>query len=427
MSFSFLFFSQLIHKKVIERESGRTLGYISDVIADVTKIYPNITGLIISRHWFDPGQFLPIRCIEIPETKGPVLADNAQTEMGPKASLAKHEILVRETFLDKQIVDISGSRLVRVNDLHLLIEKANIWIVHMDVGFSGLLRRLGWLALYQKIVHWLVDYDLEDKFIQWKFVQPLADSNSAGTLALKISYSKLSNMHPADLADILEDLGTDERETAFKALDISTAAQTIEKLPMKTSLQLLDTLSNDILAKILDELPMDEAVDLLSELSRKKMNSVFRALPKKKVIDLKELLKHSKNTAGSLMNTEFITIKFNILAGQALDKIRTEHEKAESIYYIYVLSEQNSLVGVVSLRQLIIAQPDQPVADIMATKVIKIGVDTHIEKIGQLFLKYNFHMLPVVDSHHKIKGIISVRDALEAFSPDIKDEVEGGA
>ncbi len=427
MSFSFLFLSQLIHKPVIDRSTGRKIGYISDVIADITKIYPHITGLIISRHWFDPGQSLPIGCIDIPEAKGPVLAENALDSLNPKLSLAKHEILVRETFLDKQIVDISGSRLVRVNDLHLLIEKCNIWIVHMDVGFSGLLRRLGWLHVYQKLVHWLVDYDLEDKFIQWKFVQPLADAHSAGTLALKISYSKLSNMHPADLADILEDLGTDERETAFKALDISTAAQTIEKLPMKTSLQLLHTLSNDTLSKILDELPMDEAVDLLSELSRKKVNSVFRNLPKKKVLDLKELLKHSKNTAGSLMNTEFITVKSSTTVSQTLDKIRDEHEKAESIYYIYVLNEQRSLVGVLSLRELILAKPDQPVTEIMANKVIKVGVDTHIEKIGQLFLKYNFHMLPVVDSHHKIKGIISVRDALEAFSPDIKDEVEGGA
>jgi CBS domain-containing protein len=370
---------------------------------------------------------LSLRCVEIPSDRSPVKASFAEGALKPKISLAQNEILVRETFLDKQIVDISGARAVRVNDLHMLIEKCNIWIVHMDVGFSGLLRRLGWLKLYQKIVRWLVDYELEDKFIQWKFVQPLADADSAGTLALKTAYSKLSNVHPADLADILEDLGTEERETAFKALDISTAAQTIEKLPLKISLQLLGTLENNVLAEILDELPLDEAVDLLSELPRKKANAAFRNLPKKKVADLKELLKHAKNTAGSLMNTEFITVKFNATVSQALEKIKSEHEKAESIYYIYVLNEQNSLVGVLSLRQLLIAAPEQPVAEVMAAKVVKTGVDMRIEKIGQLFLKYNFHMLPVVDSHSKMKGIISVRDALEAFSPKIKDEVEGSS
>jgi magnesium transporter len=427
MNFSFLFLSQLIHRPVVERETGRKLGYISDIIADITKIYPNITALVIARHWFDPGQVLPLRCIEIPDDRTPVKAFDLEGALLPKINLAKNEILVRETFLDKQIVDISGARVVRVNDLHMLIEKCNIWIVHMDVGFSGLLRRLGWLPFYRKLVRWLVDYDLEDKFIQWKFVQPLADADSAGTLALKISYSKLSNVHPADLADILEDLGTDERETAFKALDIHTAAQTIEKLPLKMSLQLLSTLDNAVLGEILDELPLDEAVDLISELPRKNANAAFRNLPKKKVADLKELLKHSKNTAGSLMNTEFITIRFSATVGQALEKIKNEHEKAESIYYLYVLNDQNSLTGVLSLRQLLIAQPEQPVAEVMAGKVVKVGVDTHIEKIAQLFIKYNFHMLPVVDSHAKMKGIISVRDALEAFSPKIKDEVEGGS
>jgi len=427
MNFSFLFLSQLIHRPVLDRQTGKKLGYISDIIADITKIYPNITGLVISRHWLDAGQRLPLQCIEIPGDSGPLKAFSFEAELNPKITLAKNEILVRETFLDKQIVDISGARVVRVNDLHMLIEKCNIWIVHMDVGFSGLLRRLGWLELYRKLVRWLVDYDLEDKFIQWKFVQPLADADSAGTLALKISYSKLSNVHPADLADILEDLGTDERETAFKALDVHTAAQTVEKLPMKMSLQLLGTLENTALAEILDELPLDEAVDLISELPRKKTGAIFRNLPKKKVADLKELLKHSKNTAGSLMNTEFITVKFSATVGEALEKVKSEHEKAESIYYVYVLNEQNSLAGVLSLRQLLIAHPEQPVPEFMASKVVKVGVDTRIEKVAQLFLKYNFHMLPVVDSHSKMKGIISVRDALEAFSPKIKDEVEGSA
>lgn len=427
MNFSFLFLSELIHRPVVDRETGKTLGYVSDIIADIAKIYPNITGLVVCRHWFDPGRTLPLRCIEIPNDRGPLKAFSLEGVLSPKITLAKNEILVRETFLDKQIVDISGARAVRVNDLHMLIEKCNIWIVHMDVGFSGLLRRLGWLKLYRRVVRWLVDYDLEDKFIQWKFVQPLADADSAGTLALKISYAKLSNVHPADLADILEDLGTDERETAFKALDIHTAAQTIEKLPLKMSLHLLGTLDNDVLGKILDELPLDEAVDLLSELPRKKANAAYRNLPKKKVADLKELLKHSKNTAGSLMNTEFITVKYNATVGEALEKIKNEHEKAESIYYLYVLNEQNSLTGVLSLRQVLIAPPEQLVTEVMASKVIKVGVDTHIEKTAQLFIKYNFHMLPVVDSHAKMKGIISVRDALEAFSPDIKDEVEGGS
>jgi magnesium transporter len=425
MPFSFLYLSQILDSPVLDRARGRRLGHVADVSADITKIYPNLTGLWVRPFWGRALFFLSAASVEIPESGRPILATLPETPVKPDP--VRDGLRLRETFLDKQIVDISGSRVVRVNDLHLLKEDANLWVVHMDVGFSGLLRRLGWLDPYRRAVKWLFNYDLTDRFIQWKYVQPVTDVRAAGTLALKVAYSKLSNVHPADLADILLDLGTEERETAFRSLDPDTAAKTLEKLPLRTALLLLGALPTETSAMILDTMPPDEAADLLAEVPRKRLYAYFRALPKKKVARLKELLAHARHTAGSLMNTEFIAVRFDMPAGQVLEKVISEKDRAESIYYVYVQSQSGTLAGVLTLRQLLGADPAKPVADLMASKVVRVRTDTRLEEVALLFLKYNFNLLPVVDSHNKLKGIISVRDSLESAFPQIKQETEGAS
>ncbi len=424
MAFSFLFLSQIMDAPVLDRTRGRRLGRVWDVSADITKIYPNLTGIWVRPSWGRPAFFLPADSVEVPESGRPLLATLPETpaRTGPD----RVGLRLREAFLDKQIVDLSGARVVRVNDLHLLKEDANLWVVHMDVGFSGLLRRLGWLEPYRRTVKWLFNYDLTDRFIQWKYVQPVTDVRAAGALALKVAYSKLSHVHPADLADILLDLGTEERETVFRSLDTDTAAQTLEKLPLRTALQLLEGLPLEAAASVLDTLPPDEAADLLAEVPRRRFYAYLRGLSKKKAARLKELLAHARHTAGSLMNTEFVTVRFDAPAGLALEKVIAEKDRAESIYYIYVLSASGTLTGVLTLRQLLGADPARPVADLMVPKVVRVRTDSKVEEISLLFLKYDFNLLPVVDSHNRLKGIISVRDSLESAFPQIKQSTEGG-
>lgn len=425
MAFAFLFLSQMLDSPVLDRTRGRRLGRLHDVSVDITKIYPNITGLWVRPSWGRPTFFLPAGNAEIPESGRPILATLPETAVRPTPE--RSGLRLREAFLDKQIVDLSGARVVRVNDLHLLKEDANLWVVHMDVGFSGLLRRLRWLEPYRRVVKWLFNYDLTDRFIQWKYVQPVTDVRAAGTLALKVAYSKLSHVHPADLADILLDLGTEERETAFRSLDPDTAAQTLEKLPLRTALQLLEGLPLETATSVLDALPPDEAADLLAEVPRRRLYAYVRGLPKKKATQLKELLAHARHTAGSLMNTEFVTVRFDTPAGQALEKVIAEKDRAESIYYVYVLSASGTLTGVLTLRHLLGADPARPVADLMVNKVVRVRTDSKLEEVALLFLKYDFNLLPVVDSHNRLKGIISVRDSLESAFPQIKQGTEGGA
>jgi sporulation protein YlmC with PRC-barrel domain len=181
MGFSFLYLSQILGSPVLERTRGKKLGRVMDVAADITKVYPNLTGIWVREHRWAKPFFIPSEAVEIPESGRPILAALDDILVPVKPDTAPPGLPLRDAFLDKQIVDISGARVVRVNDLHLLREDANLWVVHMDVGFSGFLRRLGWLRPYRFLVKWLFGYELADRFIQWKFVQPLTDVRAAGT------------------------------------------------------------------------------------------------------------------------------------------------------------------------------------------------------------------------------------------------------
>ena len=339
--------------------------------------------------------------------------------------LHKNETLLKKTFFDKQIVNMLGSKVVRVNDLHLLREDTNLWLVHIDVGIKGLLRRLGWLTFISGIFDWLLSYDIKDKFISWKYAQAIPTPGIPSLPYLQIPSTKLSELHPADLAEILTDLGNDERITFFRTLDNSTAARTLQEMPLNIQIQLVESITPKRIADIINEMQMDEVVDLLAKLSHGKVQELYSYLPAETVGEIKDLLKHSWHGAGSLMNTEFIAVKKDVTAGEAVNKIRTEFSKVESIYYIYILDEDDTVIGLTNLREVLVADPAMPLSELMHENIVKVDVEENIKNVARVFFKYNFTAVPVVDENNHMLGIISMKDALEAVFPEMKEEVEG--
>ena len=419
---SFIYLSQIVDLPVINME-GRRIGIIFDVIADVRGLYPRINGLILRNGLRKSLRYFPWKHINnIMEGRFIIIDDSDYIEEPIK--LSQHEIRLRETFWDKQIVDISGSKVVRVNDLHILKDGIKLWIVHVDVGFKGFLRRLGWLRIFNFIYKWLLSYDLQDKFISWKYVQPITSGDDVRSLSLKIPHSKLSELHPADLADILADLGAEERMMIFNSFDDETAADILQEMPLKMRLMISKSLENDRLARILDEMPMDEVVDLLDEMPTDTVNKLFSILPQEKVNQIRALIKHSDRIAGSIMNTEFITATPGETAGHLLKRIKKIAEEIESIYYIYVLNETDLPVGVLTLKQLLTSPQKTPVREIMRENVVRVRIDSHLKIVAQIFYKYNFVVVPVVNENDRIQGIITIKDALEAVFPEIREETE---
>lgn len=419
---TFIYLSQIINLPVVDI-NNRKIGKLYDIIADVHGMYPRINALLVRHGFRKKLVYYPWKSIHtILEDSLVIIEDTDQ--MTEPFKLSASELRLRETFWDKQIVDIAGSKVVRVNDLHILKDGIKLWIVHVDVGFKGLLRRLGWLRFFNSIVKWLFAYELRDKFISWKFVQPITASDDVKSLSLRVPSSKLSQLHPADLADILIDLGAEERMLIFNSFDDATASDILQELPLKMRLMMAKSLEHERLAKILDETPMDEVVDLLDELPYETVTALFKLLPEEKVGQVKALLKHSDRVAGSLMNTEFVSAQEQESAALVLRRIKKIAEEIESIYYIYVLNDLDVPIGVLTLKQLLKAGSKTPIGEIMRKNVVRVKIDTHIKLVAQIFYKYNFTVVPVVDEFDRIQGIITIKDALEPVFPEIREETE---
>jgi magnesium transporter len=423
----FTYLSELIHLPILRISDSKRIGKLIDLAATTTQVYPRVTGLMVKTVPGKPPMYISWSNVKRIVFKEHIAVDDSAMDQEQQKRAAENEILICKTFLDKQIISTEGYKIVRVNDLQLLIEdkakeSTNLWVVHIDIGSKGILRRLGFLRPVNAAFRWVTDRDLKDEFVSWKYVQPTATTSVYTSVQLKTDASKLSEIHPADLADILEDLGTDERIALIESLDHFTAAQTLQEMQFKNRLQIIESIEPFKLAPIINEMQMDEAVDLLDACDVQRRQSVYSMLTAEKVTELKELSKLSAYSVGSIMNTDFITAQATESVATVLERIKVECEKSEMYRYAYILDEDGRLKGVVSLRNLLMSSEKMLIVDIMIEQPISVQIDTRIRRVAKLFFKYNFEAIPVVDDDDTLQGIVSYRDAVASLYPEIKEE-----
>jgi CBS domain-containing protein/sporulation protein YlmC with PRC-barrel domain len=429
-SFNFIYLSEILNLPVYESDRDKKIGHITDLASTTSQVFPRITGVLANvKHTRGPV-YIPWANVRIGAFQKRITVDRSALGSNGVSKASESEILIGKTFLDKQIISTSGYKLVRVNDLQLLVdssskENPNLWLVHIDIGFKGLIRRLGWLTIVNAVVRWLLGRDLKDKFVSWKYVQATATANVYGSMHLQVDSSKLSDFHPADLADVLEELGTDERTTLVESLEAPIAAATLQEMPMNVRVQIAESLGTEKLAGIISEMQMDEIVDLLDELSDEKRVALYTALPHEKISEIRDLARLSEFGIGSIMNTDFIVVKDTQTVKEVMKTVKQESKKAELVYYVYVADEQEHLKGMVTLRSLLTAKSGTLIADIMKENLISVELEWTVKRVAQLFFKYNFEAIPVVNEEGKIQGIITMRDALKSVFPEIKKEAEG--
>lgn len=419
----FIFLYYIINLAVIDAVTGKKIGRVIDLTASLKEMYPKVTGLIM-RNKKNKKIYLPWNSVKmLVEEKG-IFIENFPAVAQEGFNPAENEILLKETFWDKQIVDTQGSKVVRVNDLHLLKEGLSLWVVHMDIGITGLLRRLGVSKIFEFIIKLVSSYQVEDRIISWKHVQPINGPIGTDALSLKVHHSRLAELHPADIADILIDLGIKERLNILKSMDKVTAASTIQELPLKIRLQVAELLDQKLLVDIINEMAIDEAVDLFSQMPIKKMNLLFTKLAPEKVTQISSLLGHANDIAGSIMNTNFICIKQTMTVAEALEKTKKESSRKKESYYIYVLDDTDALAGVVTLQQLLTMPGEKIISEIMRKRVAKVKIKTKIKDVAEVFYKYDFTVVPVIDKLGKIQGIITMKNAFESVFHQIRKGTE---
>lgn len=407
----FYFFSDFLNRKAFTA-SGKRVGKLSDLVAERMDPYPMILGMVIQgkrRRKF----FLPWEKILQVE---PRILLSEEDLLDLTAFLAtKDVVLLRDEVMDKQIVDTYGAKVVRVNDLHFLTVESRLRLVHVDVGFRGLMRRVGWEKVTDRILEWLFSYKLPNQFISWKYVQLLSGSD---LLHLSVSQKKLSHLHPADLADIIEDLSGRERSAIFHALDPETAAETLEEIDPKIQKALIETIPLEKASDIVEEMSPSDAADLLGDLPEEKAEEILEGMEHERAEDVRELLVHPDESAGGLMTTAYLSLTPNVTVEAAIARLKAEASNLDIIDYIYVIDEEETLQGVLSIRDLLTAHSHQPLSEIKTPRVVSVKLDADQNQVVDAFAKYGFRALPVLDEENHLRGVISFRSVLDVLAPD---------
>lgn len=414
-----LFLTEILGAEVVDVRQRRA-GAVRDLTVRVEEPYPVVTGLVVSRR---REQVIPWS-----EVRTFAAATREVALRTPKEEIARHpadphEVWLARDVMDKQVVDTDGRRVVRVNDLQLVESGADLLLVGADIGVRGLLRRLG-LERVAKGIARLFRRDLPMVLVSWGVVDPLSPGRDRGEPAsddavrLRISGRRIAKLHPADIADIVEELGARERQTVFETLTEEQAADTLEEMELADQVSVIEHMDARRASEILGEMPPDEVADILTELPEERAERLLGMMEKEEAEDVKELLAYEEDTAGGLMTTEYVAVAEQLTAQQCIDELRRREPNAESIYYVFVVDGEEHLEGVLSLRDLIVAPPDTAIERIMVRDVVAVRLEESQEEVAAVLAKYNLLAVPVVDDEFRLRGMVTVDDVMDAVLPD---------
>lgn len=323
-------------------------------------------------------------------------------------------LTVQKDLLDQQIIDINGRKVVRVNDLDLLEQRTNgtmeLRVTHVDVGLTGAVRRLLQGFVSPGVIRRL-QARLPVRVIPWEFVD-LIETDPKRRVKLKISHAKLAQLHPADIADIIEELAPAERDAVFNALDDATAAGTLSEVDPKLQARIIEEMGTDKAADIIEEMAPDEAADVLAELSAETSKELLQEMPREEREEVQELLKFAPRTAGALMTTEFLALPETAKVGFAIDVLRASDLEVDSLDAIFLVDLGGGLVGTVVLSRLLLASSDTPLKTLRQEPMAFLLAEADEKEVCELFDKYNLRALPVVAEDNQLVGIITADDII---------------
>ncbi len=324
-------------------------------------------------------------------------------------------ICIKKDVLDQQIIDVNDQKVVRVIDVDFDIQPnhkhTDLRIVAVNVGAAAAARRL-LQGLFAKHRIRTLTSILPTKTIPWEFVN-LIESDPARRVKLRISYNRLAELHPADLADILEELSRDEQRSVIESLDDETAAEAVSEIPTRMQVALLNSLSADKAADIVEEMAPDEAADVLQELAPETTAEVLAHMDAEEAEDVRELLGFEENTAGGFMTNEFIVLLETASVEASIEALKNFTGTLETIHAVYLVDQSLVLTKVVPLARLLISDKDAPLNTLVSDPVISVPFHADKKTVINMFHKYNLLTLPVVDDNERLLGVVTADDVLE--------------
>lgn len=418
----------------LQNEEGQKLGSLVDFFIDYEEIYPSVlaiqfkrSGVLFYIHWADVLTFSYKKIVVKKE------AYSRRSRTFPKTLNSKTvtSILANQfagptveypplgqIVLDKQIVDTHGKKVVRVNDIQFIRAGKDLRVTHAEVGLRSFVRRLSLERPLDIIVKTLkpnAKYLSNDSTINWKFVHAIPNRNVQKSVRLNLTNEDLRDLHPADIADILEDLDSHGREMIFSNLDPKLAAETLSEVDEELQASLLENENPEKAAEIIENMDTDDAADLLNELDEAKADAIISNIDDVEMQEeIQELLEHDEDTAGGLMTSEIFEVNADSSKAEILKLIKLRYEEVASFYDIYVINENRALIGTLSLQEMLIHSDDALVKDMMNESDIKcMFVDMHWKEVAQFMNKYNMITCPIVSRENELLGMISVDDILD--------------
>lgn len=406
-----IYFTELQHLPTFDAR-GEYLGRLEDLAVD-----PSQNSLrVAAYHVKNPKK--EIRCITHGQMQS-VSVRAAQTSVraeeircyAPDESL----ISVKKDILDQQIIDVNHRKVERVNDVDFDIHPTNghteLQVLAVNVGPAAALRRLLEGVVSKHKIRSLSSL-LPSRTIPWEFVNLIA-SDPARRVKLRISYDRLAELHPADIADILEELSRDEQKAVIESLDDETAAQAISEIPTRMQAVLLESIPAEKAADIVEEMPPDEAADVLQEMPPEASAEVLAGMETAEAKEVRGLLGFEENTAGALMTTEYLAVEESGTIGHAVDALKRFEGPAESVHQIFLVDHEGALSGTVPLARIVLAGVTTPLKELSVDPVISVQAHGDTKEVVGLFHKYNLVALPVVDDGNHLLGVVTADDVLE--------------
>lgn len=412
----FLYFADMIGLDVLDH-GGQWVGALVDLSANPQgDIYPRTTELIIRRGLWKK-EYARIRWEDVLYIENEIRLKIKSSEVVFKDALPALDFSVRRDVLDQQVVDTDNQKVERVNDVQLLRVDNQLYLAHVDVGLRALVRRLSWTPVVDALVRWLrpqSPYLTHEDFIGWKNTQILPRlGRMRSVLKLDVAKNKLSGIPPAALADIMQDLDIFARLSLFKSLESVLQVKVFTDLSLDSKVDLIDQLSDHEAALLVQSIPADEATDLLMRLPRSKTHLLMRLMGTDTSKKLRTLLTFSKDSAGGLMTTEYLSMRPDATVADAFSKLKENAQFHGGIYFIYIVDENNRWLATTSLRRFIGEDPSRRLIETAHKENVFVYTDDSVEEVALLMEQYKFSSVPVINREEILQGVITMDDVLE--------------
>jgi len=404
-----LYLSHIIGTKILD-SADHVIGLLQDlVISPKTGEYAPVRFLVVKPVKGRKDVFIPYEYVD-DFSKEEVSLKTLFKKVEVEKQVSERSVFLDRDVLDQQIVDVSGIRVVRVNDLRMGKVNGKMCVLGIDISTRGLLRRMGieWMDVF----NWF-----KVNMIDWRKAQPIRRE-----LKLSMSSNDLDRLHPADLANIIEDLNIQHGGNLVESLDAKDAAKVLEEVEPKLQKILVKYLGPDKASDILSQMSIDEVVDLMKGLPREEAKVFLSHLRGSKMKNVEKLLLYPDDTAGGLMTLDFMKVEPDMTVKQVLEEIKKHSSKYRSVLYVYIVDDDDKFKGVVSLRSLIVAESSKKMSDLTDEndfhRSSTLKPDDDVDEIMEVMTKYDLFTAAVLDEHGKLLGIVSIDDVMRHLVPN---------